>query len=88
MNDKVDKLLAYDFIKESFYPSWLTNPVLVKKPNGKWMTCVDFTDLNKAFPKDNFLLPRIDQLVNATSGHQLFSFINIYSGTIKSPCTS
>ena len=55
--DEMDKLLACDFIKESFYLSWLANPVLVKKPNGKWRTCVDFTDLNKACPKDSFPLP-------------------------------
>ena len=67
LKDEVDKLLTCDFIKESFYPSWLVNPMLVKKPNDKWKTCVDFTDLNKACPKDSFLLPRIDQLVDATS---------------------
>ncbi|XP_074374144.1 uncharacterized protein LOC141714528 [Apium graveolens] len=59
---------------------WLANPVLVKKPNGKWRTCVDFTDLNKACPKDSFPLPRIDQLVDATAGHALLSFIDAYSG--------
>ena len=69
LKDKVDKILAYDFIKESFYPSWLANLVLVKKPNGKWRTCVDFTDLNKTCLKDSFQLPQIDQLVDATSEH-------------------
>ena len=73
LKDEVNKLIAYDFIKESFYPSWLANPVLVKKPNGKWRTCAYFTDLNKACPKGSFLLPRIDQLVDATSGNQLLS---------------
>ena len=48
LKDEVDKLLACDFFKEYFYPSWLANPMMVKKPNGKWRTCVDFTDLNKA----------------------------------------
>ena len=67
LKDEVDKLLACDFIKESFYLSWLANPVLVKKTNNKWRTCVDFTHLNKAFPKDSFPLPRFDQLVDATS---------------------
>ena len=38
LKDEVDKLLANDFIKESFYPSWLVNSMLVKKPNGKWRT--------------------------------------------------
>ena len=60
LKEEVDKLLSNGFIKKSFYPSWLTNPVLVKKPNGKWRTYVDFTDLNKACPKDSFPLPRID----------------------------
>ncbi|KAL5567230.1 hypothetical protein UlMin_030394 [Ulmus minor] len=48
--------------------------------NGNWRVCVDFTDLNKACPKDNFPLPRIDQLVDATAGHELLSFMDAYSG--------
>ena len=79
LKDEVNKLLANDFIKESFYPSWLANPLLVKKPNGKWRTCVDFTDLNKAYPKDNLLLAWIDQLMDVTSRHQLLSFMDVYS---------
>ena len=67
LKDEVDKLLACDFIKESFYPSSLVNPVLVKKPNRKWRTYVDFTDLNKACPMDSFPLSRTDQLMDATS---------------------
>ena len=85
LKDEVDKLFACDFIKESFYPSWLANPVLVKKPNGKCRTYVDFIDLNKAFPKDSFLLPRIDQLMHTTSGQQLLSFIDAYSGYNQIP---
>ena len=41
--------------------------------------CVDFTDLNKTCPKDNYLLPRIDQLVDSTAGHKLFSFMDAFS---------
>jgi len=41
---------------------------------------VDFTDLNKAFPKDSYPLPRIDQLVDSTTDHQLRSFMNTFSG--------
>ncbi|XP_074345424.1 uncharacterized protein LOC141684389 [Apium graveolens] len=80
LKEEVDRLLEVGLIKESFYPEWLANLVLVKKPNGKWMTCVDFTDLNKACPKDSFPLPRIDQLVDVTAGHALLSFMNAYSG--------
>ena len=62
------------------YPEWLANMVLVKKSNGKWRVCIDYTDLNKACPKDCFPLPRIDQFVDATAGHELLSFMDGYSG--------
>ncbi|XP_074327402.1 uncharacterized protein LOC141665320 [Apium graveolens] len=77
--EEVDRLLDVGLIRGSFYPEWLENPVLVKKPNGKWRTCVNFTDLNNACPKDSFPLPRIDQLVDATAGHALLSFMDAYS---------
>ena len=53
---------------------------MVKKANGKWRMCVDFTDLNKACPKDSYPFPRIDQLVDSTVGHQLLSFMDAFSG--------
>jgi catalase len=56
------------FIKEVDYPQWLANVMLVKKSNRKRKMCVDFTDLNKACPKDSFPLPRIDLLVDSMSG--------------------
>ena len=77
--------LLNGFTKESFYPSWLENPFLVKKPNGKWRTYVEFTDLNKACPKNSFPLPRIDQLVDATLGHALLSFMDFYLGYNQIP---
>ena len=85
LKEEVDKLLSCDFMKESFYPSWLANPVLVKKLNGKWRTCVDFANLNKASPKHNFPLSRINQLVDATLGHALLSFMDAYSGYYQIP---
>ena len=54
--------------------------VMVKKSNDKWRMCVDFTDLNKACPKDSFPLPRIDQLVDSTDRHKLLSFMDSFSG--------
>ncbi|CAL2278333.1 unnamed protein product [Prunus armeniaca] len=78
---KIDKLLAAGFIEEVSYSEWLANVVLVaKQEKGKWRVCVDYTDLNKACPKDNFPLPRIDQLVDSSSGNQLLSFMDAYSG--------
>ena len=53
---------------------------MVKKSNGKWRMCVDFTDLNKTYPKDSFPLPRIDQLADSTTGHKLLSFMDAFSG--------
>ena len=53
---------------------------MVKKANGKWKMCVDFTDLNKACPKDNYPLQWIDTLVDLTARHQLLSFMDAFSG--------
>ena len=53
---------------------------MVKKSNGRWGMCIDFTDLNKACPKNSFPLPRIDQLVDSTVGHKLLSFMDAFSG--------
>jgi hypothetical protein len=74
------KLLEAVFIKEVFHPTWLANPILVKKKNGKWQMCVDYTSLNKACPKVPFPLPRIDQIVDSTAGCELLCFIDTYSG--------
>ena len=58
--DEVDKLLATGFIREVYYPDWLANVGILKKANGKWRMCVDFTDLDNACLKDRFMLRRID----------------------------
>ena len=63
-----------------YYLEWLANVDLVKKANGKWRMCVDFTDLNKTCPKDSFPLPRIDQLVDSTAGHKLLTFKDTFWG--------
>ena len=70
---------------EIFYPEWLANVVLVKKPNKKWWICVDFIDLNKACPKDCYPLPNIDQLVDSTVGHELYSFVDASAGYHQIP---
>jgi len=62
------------------FPEWLANVVVVKKANGKWRMCVDFTDLNKACPKDSYPLPSIDALVDSASGCKLLSFLDAFSG--------
>ena len=77
--DEVDKLLTTNFIREVYYPEWLANVFMVKRVNAKWRMCIDFTDLNNSFLKDSFPLPRIDQLVDSTAGHKLFTFMDAFS---------
>ena len=78
IKEEVTKLKQVGAIKEVFYPEWLANTVVVKKKNGKWQVCVDFTYLNKACLKDPFSLPRIDQLVDATEGYPRMSFLDAF----------
>jgi hypothetical protein len=78
--NEVKRLLSAGVIREVKYPKWLANTVMVKKANGKWRMCIDFTDLNKACPKDEFPLPRIDCLVDAASSSELMSLLDCYSG--------
>jgi hypothetical protein len=77
---EVFKLLAAGFIRECKYPVWLTNPVLVPKKTGGLRMCIDYTDLNKHYPKDPFPLPHIDQVVDSTAGSVLLCFLDCYSG--------
>ena len=80
MQDVVTKLIEANLIHEVHYPEWLMNVVLIKKSNRKWRMCVDYTDLNRACPKDNYLLSSIDQVMDATLGFQLMSFMDAFSG--------
>ena len=80
IRDELTKLTPANFIREVYHPDWLANPVLVKKKNRKWRMCIDYTDLNKACPKDPFRLPRINQVVDSTVGFELLCFLDAYSG--------
>ena len=61
--EEVGKLLQAKAIREVEYLEWLANVVLVKKANGKWRLCIDFTDINRACPKDSFPLPWINLII-------------------------
>ncbi|XP_030936360.1 uncharacterized protein LOC115961527 [Quercus lobata] len=78
--EEVRKLQEVRFIREVYYPNWLANVVMVKKASEKWRMCVDFTDLNKACPRDSYPLPRVDVLVDSTARHQLLSFMDAFLG--------
>ena len=85
---EADKLLNAGFIKEAQYTTWLSNVVLVKKANGKWLMCVDYTDLNKACPPDAYPLPNIDRLVDGAAGNKVLSFLDAYSRYNQIPMAS
>ncbi len=76
----IKKLEATGLVKRVLHPTWLANPVVVRKANWKLRLCIDSIDLNKACPKDPFPLPHIDQIVDSTSGCDLLSFLDAYSG--------
>jgi len=80
IREEMQKLLSAGHIREIQHPKWLVNVVSVKKANGKWRMCVDFTDLNKACPKDSYPLPSIDALMDSASSCRLLSFLDAFSG--------
>lgn len=73
-------MLDVGFIKEVQFPRWNSNAVLVKKSNGKWRMCINYSNLNRACPKYFYQLPNIDQLLDFISGNQLLSFMDAFSG--------
>ena len=62
------------------YYEWLANVVVVPKKGSKWRVCMDYTNHNEACLKDNFQLPRIDRIVNASARHRMLSFLDAFSG--------
>lgn len=80
MDEETNRLLNAGFIEALKFPTWIVNVVLVNKSNGKCLVCIDYSNLNKACPKDFYPLPNIDQLIDATDGHALLSFMDAFSG--------
>ena len=80
VRSKLRRLREAGAIKETFFLEWLANTMVVKKKIGKLRVCIDFTDLNRACPKDPFLMLKIDQLVDATYGHPRMSFLDTFQG--------
>lgn len=64
LKDETRKLLANDFIREAKHSKWIANSVLVRKSNGKWCVCIDYSNLNCVWSKDCFPLSQIDQLID------------------------
>jgi hypothetical protein len=77
---EIEKLKKAKLIREVAHPTWIANPVVVPKANGSGRLCVDFISLNKACPKDPYLLTRIDKIVDSTAGCDLLCFLDAFSG--------
>ncbi|GJV08910.1 hypothetical protein Tco_1346566 [Tanacetum coccineum] len=77
---EVQKLVAAGIMREVYYHDWLSNPVMVKKHDGSWRMCVDFTDLNKACPQDCYPLPEIDWKIESLCGYLFKCFLDGYKG--------
>lgn len=78
--EEVDKLLEARFIREVQWPEWFANVVMVKKAKEKWWVCINFTHFNKACPKDSYPFPKINKLVDGTSGYVVLSFLDAFLG--------
>ena len=76
----VNKLVEAGFIREVKNPTWISSIVPVKKKNRQLRICVDFRNLNNACPTDDFSLPIIELMVDATTRHEALSFTNGLSG--------
>ena len=77
---EVEKLLKAGFIYPIILTEWVSNIVLVNKKQVTIRVCIDFQDLNKACPKDNFLTPHIDQIIDNCAGSVIFSFMDGFFG--------
>ncbi|GJZ65485.1 reverse transcriptase domain-containing protein [Tanacetum coccineum] len=78
--EEVRKLVEAGIMREVYYHDWLSNPVMVKKSDGSWRMCVDFTDLNKACPQDCYPLPEIDWKVESLCRYPFKYFLDAYKG--------
>lgn len=77
-SSEVDKLVKVIFIIKVQYPIWLEIIMPIKKKNREFQVCVNFRDLNKACPKDDFAVPHMELLINATTGYEALSFMDVY----------
>jgi hypothetical protein len=77
---EVEKMLEAGFIRPCRYAEWISSVVPVQKKDGRLLVCVDFRDLNRATPKDEYPMPVVETLINATAGHKILSFMDGNAG--------
>ena len=77
---EVEKMLDAGFIRPCRYAEWISSVVPVQNKDGRWCVCVDFRDINRATPKDEYPMPIAETLINAAAGHQMMSFMDGNAG--------
>jgi hypothetical protein len=77
---EVEKMLEVGFIRPCRYAEWISSVVPMQKKDGRWRVCVDFRDLNRATPKDEYSMPVAETLINAAAGHKILSFMDGNAG--------
>ena len=77
---EIEKMLDAGFIRPCRYAEWISSIVPVQKKGGRWRVCVDFRDLNRATPKDEYPMPVAETLINAAVGHKMMSFMDGNAG--------
>ncbi|GJU07443.1 reverse transcriptase domain-containing protein [Tanacetum coccineum] len=80
INQEVIRLVEARILREVYFPRWVANPVIVRKNDGTWRMCIDFTNLNKACPKDSYPLPKIDQKIESLEFLEFKCFLDAYKG--------
>nr|KYP45379.1 Transposon Ty3-I Gag-Pol polyprotein [Cajanus cajan] len=80
IKEEIERLLKAKFIRTSRYAEWISNIVPVIKKNGKLRVCIDFRDLNTATPKDEYLMPIFETMIDAAVGNEIMSLLDGYSG--------
>ncbi len=81
----INKLLVTCFIKPMEEATWLSLIVIVPKKSGKFRICVDFKKFNAITNKDPYPLPFSDEVINTIAGHEVYTFLDAFSQTIKFP---
>ncbi|KAK1667397.1 hypothetical protein QYE76_055556 [Lolium multiflorum] len=77
---EIEKMLAAGFIRPCRYAEWISSIVPVEKKDGRWRVAIDFRDLNRATPKDEYPMPVAETLINAAAGHKVLSFMDGNAG--------
>jgi hypothetical protein len=77
---EIEKMLEAGFIRPCRYAEWISSIVPVQKKDGRWRVCVDFRDLNRATPKDEYPMPVVETLINAAVGNKILSFMDGNTG--------